>query len=214
MFFKQQECTGRWVSVESEAVCKTAKIQTRNDLVPPRWLQYKRAYCMSWKSVQAGVKLWNVLCSKGSPRQPATTSCPNPTTTADSKRRASKVSLSTACPFLCHLFLTLIRGNPPSLGSTRWLQTLCIINSITDASEGRQCNASDVLKGFPAVHWQTLPASRALAGYATESKAQGVTATRSRWPEPRPVGHWLELPCAEKLIAVTSWKHRGENTGM
>lgn len=28
MFFKQQECTGRWISVESEAVCKTAKIQT------------------------------------------------------------------------------------------------------------------------------------------------------------------------------------------
>lgn len=27
-FFKQQECTGRWISVESEAVCKTAKIQT------------------------------------------------------------------------------------------------------------------------------------------------------------------------------------------
>lgn len=28
MFFKRQECTGRWISVESEAVCKTAKIQT------------------------------------------------------------------------------------------------------------------------------------------------------------------------------------------
>lgn len=28
MFFKQQECTGRWISVESEAVCKTAKTQT------------------------------------------------------------------------------------------------------------------------------------------------------------------------------------------
>lgn len=28
MFFKQQECTGRWISVESEAVCKTAEILT------------------------------------------------------------------------------------------------------------------------------------------------------------------------------------------
>lgn len=28
MFCKQQECTGRWISVESKAVCKTAKTQT------------------------------------------------------------------------------------------------------------------------------------------------------------------------------------------
>lgn len=46
---------------------------------------------------------------------------------------------------------------------------------------------SDVLKGFQIVHCQALPANRALPGYATESKTQGVTATRSHWPEPQPL---------------------------
>lgn len=63
---------------------------------------------------------------------------------------------------------------------------------------------SDVFKGFQTVHCQALPANRALPGYATESKAQSVTATRSLWPQP--VSHWLEMPCAKKLIAITSWK--------
>lgn len=65
---------------------------------------------------------------------------------------------------------------------------------------------SDVLKGLQIVQYQAPPANRTLPGHATESKAQGIAAMRSCWPVPQPAGHWLEVPCAKKLIAITSWK--------
>lgn len=97
MFFKQQECTGRWIRVESKAVCKTAKTQT------------EMTYSSKMAAVQEGIvsvmevsTSWSqrLKCTvlRRLVRYPATTTCcPSPTTTASRKRRASKVSLSTAC---------------------------------------------------------------------------------------------------------------------
>lgn len=141
MFFKHQECTGRWISVESKAVCKTAKIQTEMTY----FLQdgcSTRGHTVCHGSQYKLESRSEMYCARKAHQdnQP-----PPPVQIQlqlqNSKRRASKVSFSTACPFLCHLFLTLVRQNPPGLGSTRWLLALCLINWITDVSEGRQCNA-------------------------------------------------------------------------
>lgn len=193
MFFKQQECTGRWISVESEAVCKTAKIQremtyflrdgcsTRGHTVC-HGSQYKlesrsEMYC-AWKAHQD---------NQSPPPVQIQSQLQN------SKRRASKVSLSTACPF--HLFLTLVRQNPLGLGSTRWLQALWLINRITGVSEGRQCNAKWYLKRFsdsslpdlsckPHTTW-LCNGEQSTGRHCHEELLARATATGWRCPGPR-----------------------------
>lgn len=97
MFFKQQECTGRWIRVESKAVCKTAETQTEMTYFSKmaavqEGIVYVMEVSTSWSQHLKCTVLRRLI------RYPATTMrCPSPTSTASGKKGASKVSLSTAC---------------------------------------------------------------------------------------------------------------------